>query len=109
MLRSASAAFRGNGTVLVELANALFERNSAGQYSNLADAETAVDCLDRPSLAAVAGQLAFGRCGRRPGRAGVRLCDHVGQPALRVLAGAVLSGAAHAERGGPWSAGAGAR
>ena len=48
-LRSAlAAAFRGNGTVLVELANALFERNSAGQYSNLADAETAVDCLDRP-------------------------------------------------------------
>jgi pimeloyl-ACP methyl ester carboxylesterase len=55
-LRSAlAAAFGGNGTVLVELANALFERSSSGQYSNLADAETAVDCLDRPwprSLAA---------------------------------------------------------
>ena len=48
-LRSAlAAAFGGNGTVLVELANALFERSSSGQYSNLADAETAVDCLDRP-------------------------------------------------------------
>jgi pimeloyl-ACP methyl ester carboxylesterase len=48
-LRSAlAAAFAGNGTVLVELANALFERSSSGQYSNLADAETAVDCLDRP-------------------------------------------------------------
>jgi pimeloyl-ACP methyl ester carboxylesterase len=48
-LRSAlTAAFGGNGTVLVELANALFERSSSGQYSNLADAETAVDCLDRP-------------------------------------------------------------
>jgi pimeloyl-ACP methyl ester carboxylesterase len=55
-LRSAlGAAFGGNGTVLVELANALFERSSSGHYSNLADAETAVDCLDRPwprSLAA---------------------------------------------------------
>jgi pimeloyl-ACP methyl ester carboxylesterase len=48
-LRSAlAAAFGGNGTVLVELANALFERTASGQYSNLADAETAVDCLDRP-------------------------------------------------------------
>ncbi len=48
-LRSAlAAAFGGNGTVLVELANALFERSTSGQYSNLADAETAVDCLDRP-------------------------------------------------------------
>jgi len=49
ILRSAlAAAFQGNGTVLVELANALFERSASGQYSNLADAETAVDCLDRP-------------------------------------------------------------
>ena len=43
-----TAAFRGDGTVLVELANALYERNSSGHYSNLADANTAVDCLDRP-------------------------------------------------------------
>jgi pimeloyl-ACP methyl ester carboxylesterase len=67
-LRSAlAAAFVGNGTVLVELANALFERSSSGQYSNLADAETAVDCLDRPwprslatwrSAAAAAGRAA---------------------------------------------------
>ena len=67
-LRSAlTAAFGGNGTVLVELANALFERNASGQYSNLADAETAVDCLDRPwprplaswrSAAAAAGRAA---------------------------------------------------
>jgi TAP-like protein len=51
----------------VELANALFERSSSGQYSNLADAETAVDCLDRPwprslatwrSAAAAAGRAA---------------------------------------------------
>ena len=49
------------------LANALFERSSSGQYSNLADAETAVDCLDRPwprslatwrSAAAAAAQAA---------------------------------------------------
>ncbi len=67
-LRSAlAAAFGGNGTILVELANALFERSSSGQYSNLADAETAVDCLDRPwprslaswrSAAAAAGRAA---------------------------------------------------
>jgi hypothetical protein len=34
--------------VLVELANALWERNASGQYTNLADANMAVDCLDRP-------------------------------------------------------------
>ncbi len=48
-------AFAGNGTVLVELANLLLERNSNGTYSNLADADTAISCLDRPwprSLAA---------------------------------------------------------
>ncbi len=42
------AAFAGDGTILVELANALYERNANGQYSNLAAANTAVDCLDRP-------------------------------------------------------------
>jgi pimeloyl-ACP methyl ester carboxylesterase len=41
-------AFGGDGTVLVELANALYERNARGQYSNLADADMAVSCLDRP-------------------------------------------------------------
>jgi len=41
-------AFGGDGTVLVELANALYERNASGQYSNLADADIAVSCLDRP-------------------------------------------------------------
>ena len=97
-LRSALAdAFGGNGTVLVELANALFERSSSGQYSNLADAETAVDCLDRPwprSLATWRG----GRGRRWPGRAGVRPGDHVGQPGLRILAGAVESAAQSAAR-----------
>ncbi|HUY48420.1 MAG TPA: alpha/beta hydrolase [Streptosporangiaceae bacterium] len=48
-LRSAlQSALAGDGTILVELANALWERNSSGQYSNLADANMAVECLDRP-------------------------------------------------------------
>jgi pimeloyl-ACP methyl ester carboxylesterase len=48
-------AFAGNGTVLVELADLLYERNPNGTYTNLADADTAISCLDRPwprSLAA---------------------------------------------------------
>ena len=40
-------AFNGNGSLLVELGDLEVERNSSGQYSNLVDAETAVDCLDR--------------------------------------------------------------
>jgi len=50
-----TGAFAGNGTVLVELANLLYERNPNGTYTNLADADTAISCLDRPwphSLAA---------------------------------------------------------
>jgi pimeloyl-ACP methyl ester carboxylesterase len=47
-LRSAlQEAFSGDGTVLVELGNALYERSSSGTYSNLADANMAVDCVDR--------------------------------------------------------------
>ena len=41
-------AFAGNGTVLVELANLLYERNPNGTYTNLADADAAIGCLDRP-------------------------------------------------------------
>jgi pimeloyl-ACP methyl ester carboxylesterase len=50
LLKSAlSGAFSSDdGTLLVELANALMERNSNGTYSNLSDAETSVDCIDRP-------------------------------------------------------------
>ena len=50
-----TGAFAGNGTVLVELANLLMERNPNGTYTNLADADTSISCLDRPwprSLAA---------------------------------------------------------
>ena len=43
-----TSAFGGDATVLVELANALWERNATGQYTNLADANMAVECLDRP-------------------------------------------------------------
>jgi pimeloyl-ACP methyl ester carboxylesterase len=41
-------AFGGDGTVLVQLANLLLERNSDGTYSNLLDADTAISCVDRP-------------------------------------------------------------
>ena len=37
-----------DGSLLVELADSLLERNSDGTYSNLADLGTAVDCVDRP-------------------------------------------------------------
>jgi pimeloyl-ACP methyl ester carboxylesterase len=48
-LREGLAAARaGNGTILVELGDLLVERNQHGQYSNLTEAEAAVDCTDRP-------------------------------------------------------------
>ena len=50
-----AGAFAGDGTVLVQLANLLMERNPNGTYANLADADTSISCLDRPwprSLAA---------------------------------------------------------
>jgi len=43
-----SRAFGGDGTVLVQLANLLLERNPDGTYSNLVDADTAISCVDRP-------------------------------------------------------------
>jgi pimeloyl-ACP methyl ester carboxylesterase len=42
-------AFAGDGTVLIELANLLLERNKDGKYSNLSDADIAINCVDRPS------------------------------------------------------------
>jgi pimeloyl-ACP methyl ester carboxylesterase len=42
------AALAGNGTILIELGDLLLERNQSGQYANLTEAETAVDCVDRP-------------------------------------------------------------
>jgi pimeloyl-ACP methyl ester carboxylesterase len=43
-----TAAFQGNGTVLIALGDALVERDRSGHYSNLTSAELAVDCIDRP-------------------------------------------------------------
>jgi pimeloyl-ACP methyl ester carboxylesterase len=43
-----TGAFAGNGTLLVELGDLLVERAPNGHYSNLVDALTAVNCLDRP-------------------------------------------------------------
>jgi pimeloyl-ACP methyl ester carboxylesterase len=43
-----TAALAGNGSILVELGDLLVERGQNGQYSNLTEAETAVDCVDRP-------------------------------------------------------------
>ncbi len=43
-----TSAFRGDGSILVALANSLWERNARGRYSNLADANMAIDCVDRP-------------------------------------------------------------
>lgn len=49
VLRTAlQRAFGGDGTVLIELADTLFERRSDGSYTNLSDANMAVNCLDRP-------------------------------------------------------------
>jgi pimeloyl-ACP methyl ester carboxylesterase len=42
-----TAAMAGNGSILVELGDLLVERNQHGQYSNLTEAEAAVDCIDR--------------------------------------------------------------
>ncbi|HYB86866.1 MAG TPA: alpha/beta hydrolase [Streptosporangiaceae bacterium] len=43
-----TAAFAGNGTLMVVLADSLVERGPNGHYSNLDDALMAVDCTDRP-------------------------------------------------------------
>jgi pimeloyl-ACP methyl ester carboxylesterase len=42
-------ALAGDGTVLVEFANLLLERNPDGSYSNLTAADVAVNCRDWPS------------------------------------------------------------
>src|SRR5262249_57803443 len=43
-----TAAFKGNGTLLVALSDLLVQRDRGGRYSNLVEAELAVDCVDRP-------------------------------------------------------------
>jgi pimeloyl-ACP methyl ester carboxylesterase len=41
-------AFGGDGTLLIQLSDALLERGSGGSYSNLADANMSINCVDRP-------------------------------------------------------------
>ncbi|HUK68944.1 MAG TPA: alpha/beta hydrolase [Streptosporangiaceae bacterium] len=41
-------AIAGDGTVLIELADALMERKANGTYSNLAESNMAINCVDRP-------------------------------------------------------------
>jgi pimeloyl-ACP methyl ester carboxylesterase len=43
-----TAAFRGDGTIMVELGDLLLERSPSGHYSNLTAVNTAVNCVDRP-------------------------------------------------------------
>ena len=104
-LREALAsAFRGDATVLVELANALWERNASGQYTNLADANMAIDCLDRPWPAGGPAGLARWRAAATSAERAApafRGPDHVGQPAVRVLAGPRLPPAVDPRGGRP--------
>jgi len=55
-LRTAlQTAFGGDGTMLIQLGDLLMERNSNGSYSNLADSNMAINCLDRPWPRGLAG------------------------------------------------------
>jgi pimeloyl-ACP methyl ester carboxylesterase len=47
ILRQAlAAAYKGDGTILLGLADAYFEREADGTFSNSTDANTAINCLD---------------------------------------------------------------
>ena len=46
--RALQDAFAGDGTLLVQFANALMERRTDGTYTNLAEANMAINCVDRP-------------------------------------------------------------
>jgi pimeloyl-ACP methyl ester carboxylesterase len=48
LTRALKSAFEGDGTLLIRLADSLMQRNSNGSYTNLADANMAINCLDRP-------------------------------------------------------------
>jgi hypothetical protein len=60
-----AGAFAGNGTVLVQLSNLLYGRNPNGTYDNLADADTAIGCLDRPWPRSLAAYQAAAKAGGR--------------------------------------------
>jgi pimeloyl-ACP methyl ester carboxylesterase len=48
------SAAKGDGTELLEFADALTERNSDGSYTNLIESNMAINCIDRPSPRSVA-------------------------------------------------------
>ena len=48
LTRALKSAFGGDGTLLIELADSLLQRSANGSYTNLADANMAINCLDRP-------------------------------------------------------------
>jgi len=58
-------AFNGDGTLLVQLANLLLERNPDGTYANLVDANTAISCVDRPWPRALASWQAAASAAER--------------------------------------------
>ena len=66
-------AFNGDGTVLVQLANLLLERNADGTYANLVDANTAISCVDRPPPRSAGRADRRGRCSRPCGATCVRV------------------------------------
>src|SRR5215467_12763031 len=69
-----TAAFAGNGTLLVALGDLLVERDANGRYSNLVEAETAVDCVDRPWPRALpAWQAAAAQAARTPPQFGAAI------------------------------------
>lgn len=47
--RALEDGFAGDGTVLIELADALVERKPNGTYSNLVESNMAINCVDRPN------------------------------------------------------------
>jgi len=40
--------FAGDGTLLIELSDALVERGNSGSYTNLVESNMAINCIDRP-------------------------------------------------------------
>jgi pimeloyl-ACP methyl ester carboxylesterase len=88
----------GDGSVLVELADSLTERNPDGSYSNLSDVGTAVDCIDRPWPRSIAAwQAAAAAAAKVAPLFGPTLvygslpCAYWPVPARQVLPGASLA------------------
>ncbi len=97
------ALMSGDGSVLVELADSLVQRNPDGSYSNLSDVGTAVDCLDRPWPRSIpAWQAAAARAAKAAPLFGPTLvygslpCAYWPVPSQPVLSGASSGGTAPA-------------